>query len=194
MKNLIFGLIATVMFGFIGNAQTNKDEWKSMMNITRSSIDDILDNTRPKEMDLENYKQKLILGELQLSEDSRRQIEPLMEPLKKYGQEIANLHKLTFTDDSELIALAAFEPDSPINDGQYEFSTFGLTGSEIATCALVAIGADALYSLAFSGATSWSAAALTSTFSAVAKRFLGPIGVTFAVVSFGICILEQSQD
>ncbi len=194
MKKLVFSLMAMLLFVISTNAQTNKAEWERMMKNSLSSIDAILEKTRPKEINLENYKQKLIMGELQLSDDSKRQIEPLIEPLKKYGEEVAIMHKLSYADDSDLIALASFEPDSPINDGQYEFTTLGLTGSEIAWCAAIAIGADALYSLAFSGATSWSAAALASTFSAVAKRFLGPIGVAYAVVSFGLCIGDQAQD
>jgi hypothetical protein len=55
-------------------------------------------------------------------------------------------------------------------------------------CVIKALGGNALYSLAFSGAASWSAATMTIVFKAVAKRFLGPIGVAIAVVTFTMCM------
>lgn len=64
--------------------------------------------------------------------------------------------------------------------------TFAL--NEYVKCALVAIGADVLWALGSSSAATWSVAMMTRAFSAVAKRFLGPIGVAIAVVSFGVCL------
>ena len=55
-------------------------------------------------------------------------------------------------------------------------------------CAAAAIGADLLYSLAEGGASKWTKKALTKLVKKVASRFLGPIGVGIAVVSFGLCI------
>jgi len=51
-----------------------------------------------------------------------------------------------------------------------------------------AIGADALSALSGSSASAWTMATMKSAFGAVAKRFLGPIGVAIAVISFGVCI------
>ena len=58
-------------------------------------------------------------------------------------------------------------------------------------CAIVAIGADILFALGGSTASSWTLAAMKKAFGAVAKRMLGPIGVAFAVVSFGVCMAES---
>jgi hypothetical protein len=55
-------------------------------------------------------------------------------------------------------------------------------------CALIAIGADVLWALGGSSAATWSVKMMTKAFGAVAKRFLGPIGVAIAVVSFGVCL------
>jgi hypothetical protein len=62
------------------------------------------------------------------------------------------------------------------------------TAKTVGECVGKALGTDALYALAFSGASSWSVAAMTTAFSAVAKRFLGPIGVAIAVVTFTMCM------
>ena len=58
------------------------------------------------------------------------------------------------------------------------------------SCGVAALGGDALYALAFSGAGSWSFATMRGVFAGVAKRFLGPIGVAIAVVSFSVCMLQ----
>ncbi len=55
-------------------------------------------------------------------------------------------------------------------------------------CALEALGLDALYALGSSQASAWTKAAMKKAFGAVAKRFLGPVGVAIAVVSFGLCL------
>ncbi|MFT6216925.1 MAG: hypothetical protein ACJAS3_003343 [Roseivirga sp.] len=57
---------------------------------------------------------------------------------------------------------------------------------------MIGIGADVLWALGTSNVCSWSQKALRKAFGTVAKknRFLGPIEVVIAVVSFGICIGE----
>lgn len=60
--------------------------------------------------------------------------------------------------------------------------------NEYVRCAMVAIGADVLWALGGSSASTWTVAMMTRAFSVVAKRFLGPIGVAIAVVSFGLCL------
>jgi hypothetical protein len=57
-------------------------------------------------------------------------------------------------------------------------------------CAIIAIGADVLFSLGSSSAASWSVSAMKKAFGAVAKRALGPIGAAIAAVSFGLCIYD----
>ena len=58
-------------------------------------------------------------------------------------------------------------------------------------CALVAIGADVLWALGGSSASTWTMVAMKKAFGAVAKRLLGPIGVALAVVSFGVCLASE---
>lgn len=74
------------------------------------------------------------------------------------------------------------------------FAYAKLDANDYIRCAGVAIGADILWSLGSSSAASWTIGAMTRAFGAVAKRFLGPIGVAIAVVSFGVCIHEAYYD
>lgn len=194
MKKIIFGLLATVVFGFLGNAQTNSRDWLKMMESYKVSVKDVLSKECPKGVDVEKFRTSLILGENKLSSNGLAEITRLTSPLINYGKEFASKHKLELKDEASLIFYSSFPPDSPISGGDYQYQTNGLTWGEVGNCALAAIGADALYSLAFSGASSWSMAALTTTFTGVAKRFLGPIGVGIAVVSFSLCLANEAQD
>lgn len=58
-------------------------------------------------------------------------------------------------------------------------------------CGITAIGGDAAYALAHSGASSWTWSTMKSVFKNFAKRFLGPIGVAIAVVTFTTCMLTH---
>ncbi len=71
-------------------------------------------------------------------------------------------------------------------------SAYAQSWREIGKCAMIAVGADILYSLGTQDVTKWSAKTLKKAFGKVAKRLLGPIGAAIAVVSFGICILEAT--
>lgn len=55
-------------------------------------------------------------------------------------------------------------------------------------CAGVALGVDAIWALGGSAASSWTLASMKTVFKSVAKRFLGPIGVAIAVVTFALCM------
>lgn len=69
-----------------------------------------------------------------------------------------------------------------------------LDANDYKRCAIIAIGADALWALGTSNASSWTVGAMKKAFGAVAKKMLGPIGVAIAVVSFGVCIAEAYYD
>lgn len=192
MKNILFGLIATVLLSNFSFGQTSNESWKRMMQIYETSINNIILKECPKDVDLNKFKISLINGEKSLSESGKNEIINASKPLKEYGLEFAKKNKLDVSDESNILFYSSFSPDMPVEDGQIIVAKLGggLTWADVGNCALAALGADALYSLAFSGASSWSIAALTTTFTGVAKRFLGPIGVGIAVVSFGLCLAE----
>lgn len=58
-------------------------------------------------------------------------------------------------------------------------------------CALAAIGADAIWAIGGTSASSWSKAAMKIAFKKIAPRFLGPWGVAIAIISFGICMSQK---
>ena len=105
----------------------------------------------------------------------------VMSMIEIENQQSSN-NPLSFNDFSSLFFNSAYAQNAE------------LTAAEVGYCAAVALGADALWALGGSSASAWSISAIKRAFGAVAKRFLGPIGVAIAVVSFGICIYDASLD
>lgn len=199
MKKVIFGLIATAFICFNSTAQTSSKDWLKMIENYKSSVTSVLSKECPKGMDVEKFRTSLILGENKLSSSSIAEITKLNSPLINYGKEFATKHKLELTDEASLIFYSSFSPDIVISDGELigaraGSSSPGLTWSEVGNCALAALGADAAWAWAAGSGTSWSMAALTTTFTGVAKRFLGPIGVGIAVGSFSYCLYQSYND
>lgn len=178
-----------------------------MMDDLRDNLNAILELEKPSDMNLTEFKIKLLDGELTLNSETEEQLNNVIQPLINYGLAKANNHNLeiNYEDNGEIMATGGlFSPDDLHNgdplvdfpsDGQVTvMHDPGLTWGEVGWCIAAGIGADALYSLAISGGTTWSAAALTTVFSRVASRFLGPIGVAIAVVSFGVCLAREAAD
>jgi hypothetical protein len=191
MKNLLFGLMATVLFAFIGNAQTSEEEWKKMIENVKTQTEDILTKECPKDLDLKKFKAKLFTGEEKLSAEGYDKILSLSKPLKDYGLEYVKANKLTYEDDNELIFYSSFAPNLLINDADsttlpdnYGNQTF----RSVLGCAMEALGLDLLYASAFEGAVKWGTRAIVKAFTRIATRFLGPVGVVIAVGSFTWCI------
>lgn len=181
----------------------NENSYQEMMRTLRNDVDNILSESKPENLSLNDYKVKLLNGEFSLSKTSEERIFAKTQNLLSYGRNLALVNNLPLDsqNDSELIALGGlFSPDDnldityPSTSQLTVSSTNSLTWGEVLECAAVGIGANALWALAGSSATSWTTAAIVRAFSAVAKRFLGPIGVTIAVVSFGVCIAQQAND
>ncbi len=133
-------------------------------------------------------------------------LEPSLQAAKNYlysrgfsQQELTNMINEENGQEIDLIpfvmALVTIEDDSRTAIGFSELffnSAYAgdVTWKDYARCAMVAIGADVLWSLGGSSAKTWSKSAMRKAFKIVAKRFLGPIGVAISVVTFGVCIGE----
>jgi len=185
----------------MGN-QLDERGYAQMMQNLRNDIDNILSETKPEELSLYDYKVKLVNGDIELPSNSQERINASSQNLISYARNLAIVNNIGIdvNDDSELIGLGGmFSPGDDLTvtfpgDNIMQVSGNALTWGEVAECVAVGVGADAIWALGTSGATAWTAAALTKAFTAVAKRFLGPIGVAIAVVSFGVCIASQAND
>jgi|GEM_PF-2513694 hypothetical protein len=169
------------------------DHYLMIMSL-KVEIDNVLIGSKPVNLPLAEYKIKLVNGELDISSVDKVSILTHTKKLERYGRHLALKNNIQLEDLSASLALGGFlPPDTDINHrtkGQKDL-ILKMELTNVLKCAAVALGADAIFALGGSSAA-WSAAAITRAFSAVAKRFLGPIGVAIAVVSFGICLAESA--
>jgi len=184
----------------------------TMLNDINFQFEIILNESKPKDLSIEEYKTALISGKIGLSSSQQNKILNATKPLIDYSNKLAKINSLSIDDLGSKIALGGmYSPNDNLNSkfNAKSFQAYNeslksnalnakqimrIDGGEVLDCALAAIGADALFAFGGSTATAWTAAAVTKAFSAVAKRFLGPVGVAIAVVSFGICISHESLD
>ncbi|RAJ78964.1 hypothetical protein CLV59_10624 [Chitinophaga dinghuensis] len=73
-------------------------------------------------------------------------------------------------------------------DEEYTDPYKAYTLADVGDCAMKAIGADILWALGTSSATTWTVATLRTAFGTAARKFLGPIGVAIAVGEFAWCL------
>ena len=174
----------------------------------------ILNESKPKDLSIEEYKTALISGKIGLSSSQQNKILNATKPLIDYSNKLAKINSLSIDDLGSKIALGGmYSPNDNLNSkfNAKSFQAYNessiiksnsldtkqimkIDNSEILDCALTALGADAIFALSASGITTWGAAAMTKAFSSVAKRFLGPAGVAIAVITFGVCIHQKSLD
>ena len=174
----------------------------------------ILNESKPKDLSIEEYKTALISGKIDLSSSQQNKILNATKPLIDYSNKLVKINSLSIDDLGSKIALGGmYSPNDNLNSkfNAKSFQAYNessiiksnsldtkqimkIDNSEILDCALTALGADAIFALSASGITSWGAAAMTKAFSAVAKRFIGPAGVAIAVITFCICIHHESLD
>ena len=138
---------------------------------------------------------------VQLVENS---IQPLIAEAKQYlyakGLTEAQIQNMIVTEggtESDLIPLVMVLSDIEGRNPEFacnypKFSLFMNTAyaANVLDCAAEALGVDAIWAVAFEGASGWSLVTITQVFKSVAKRFLGPIGVAIAVVAFTWCMFS----
>jgi len=188
----------------------------TMLKDINLQYDMIINESKPKDLRLSEYKIALISGKIELSLSQQNKILNATKPLIDYSAKLAKINSITLDDLNSKIAFGGlYSPNDNLNSKfnvnnfqvlnesslsksdtlvTKQIMKFNLEFSEVLDCALGAIGADALFAFSGSTASVWTAAAITKAFSAVAKKFLGPVGVAIAVVSFGLCISHESLD
>lgn len=186
-----------------------EEEYQIMMSDLRSDIDSILLTYKPESIDLVDYKIGLINGEYEVDVNMEQAIETAYSDLYNYGLMLASTHEveIDIQNSSEALALAGlYMPNSDFTEiwegDNYlniytnpEYEANNIDWGDIGRCALVAIGADIVYSLSQETgeqAAKWAVKKIVKAFARVAARFVGPIGAAIAAVSFGVCLGEAA--
>jgi hypothetical protein len=192
----------------------SQKEYVTMLKDINTQYEQILNESKPKNISISEYKTALITGKIELNLGQQNRMLNATKPLIDYSTKLAKINSIKIEDLESLIALGGMYSPNDNLDSKYNENSFKsykklstvqsnvinskqvmkIDANEVLDCALTAIGADAIWALGPSSASAWTAAAMTKAFSAIAKRFLGPVGVALAVVTFGLCIAHQTTD
>jgi hypothetical protein len=195
MKNLIFGLIATVLFSINSTGQTTKESWLKMIENHKENVDRILSSEKPKDVDLKKIKEQIVLGERKLSERSSNELIKSSIPLKAYASEFTQKNKILVENDDELIFYAGFYPEFPITDDLIEaLGGPGLTADEVWDCAVEAVGLGFVTAIGAAGIKATGIKVFTKAITKFITKFAGPLGAAITVADFGFCLYGQSLD
>lgn len=185
-----------------------------MLRDINKQFDLILNESKPKDISLSEYKMELISGKIGLPITQQNKILNATKPLIDYSSKLAKINSIPLDDLSSKIAFGGlYAPDDNLNSKYNENSfkvdnklsitksyasntkqVMKIDANDVLDCALTALGADVIYALDASSYAAWTSAAMSKAFSTIAKRFLGPVGVAIAVVTFGICIAHESNN
>lgn len=199
----------------------SKSEYISTIRKIKQKTDKILLEYKPDSISLAKYRADLFLGKYSLTQSQKDRILQISRPLAEHGKILAKKNNIRIgeNDLNEEFTIATInsqglgiksiindnqpfstsrrgedEVDGPVNEDIDVIVNGDLTWGEVGRCAIEAIGVDAGWSLAPSAGTSWTYAALRTSFRNVASRFLGPIGVAIAVVEFSWCLIREGAD
>jgi hypothetical protein len=188
--------------------------YNSMLENLNSNIDKVLNESKPSYLSLKDYKINLLDGSMKISSSQQNKILKDSQQLIDYGTALAIKNNLKLDNVEDAIALGALYGPNDNLQTKYAKSTFQLdkglpvnksyslgsnmaqvelTNSEAFACFLDAVGFDVAYA-AGGLYTTWTATAIIKTFSTIAKRALGPIGVSIAAVSFSYCLYQEAND
>ena len=222
MKKILFILLSVFLFSCQKEDYTinssekliSQKEYVTMLKDINTQYEQILNESKPKNLSISEYKKALVTGKIELTLGQQNRMLNATKPLIDYSTKLAKINSIKIDDLESLIALGGmYSPNDNLNTKYNENSfrsynelsivqsnamntkqVIKIDANEVLDCALTAIGADAVWALGPSSASAWTAAAMTKAFSAIAKRFLGPVGVALAVVSFSLCIAHQTTD
>ena len=193
MKKLLFGLLVTVIISFNSTAQTSKESWRKMIENHKVNVDRVLNSEKPKDVELNKFREQLILGERKLSEKSNFEIAKSSEPLKKYAMDFIKKNDILVENEDEILFYASFYPDFPINDDLNE-AFGGLTIDEVWDCAVEAVGLGFMTAIGAAGIKATGIIVFTKTITKVITKFAGPIGGAITAADFAFCLYGQSLD
>ena len=147
MKKLLYGILATLLLTNISVAQTttlmSDGDYRIMMNDYTNNINNILKKECPDGVTIDQFKKKIVTGELKISGAAQEAITTYAAPLRKYAEQFINANpSLRVPNDSYLYFFASFAPSTRIDNSYYPGSLLesdvngGLKATEMWDCAM----------------------------------------------------------
>ncbi|MGG7035209.1 MAG: hypothetical protein ACI7YS_08460 [Flavobacterium sp.] len=197
MKNILYGLLAIVLYSGTVSAQTlmSDEEHRIMMNNFAIELNNTLTYNCPQGITLDQYKRGIVDGSQTLPLWAQNSlIQNYTQPLKDYGNQFAAAKGLTANTDALKYFYSSFAPSTVIQNGKLIESTTsaGLTATEMWTCALETFGTDSCgSSVLVSDKSNLSTLATTSVNKLTAVP--GNIGVLVMLNGFGECLFYSGD-
>ena len=138
-----------------------KVSYKEMMYNLKNDIDSVVLESKPESISLENYKIKLLNGELEMSEKQINKISFFSEKLSNYGKFLAQKNNIDIDVNNKSSTIALGGLYSPEDNMETKYKKLKINSEESLQsrmnpwleCALIALGADALWALGGSAAS-----------------------------------------
>lgn len=228
MKKILFILLSVFLFSCQKEDNTinssekliSQKEYVKMLKDINIQYEQILNESKPKNLSISEYKKALVTGKIELTLGQQNRMLNATKPLIDYSTKLAKINSVKIDDLESLIALGGmYSPNDNLNTKYNEnsfklanFSTnslstkttlgiytketlqFDIDRQQLIECALEALGISAFWAFSGSSISTWTVKAATKAFSAAAGKFLGPLGVSIAVVSFGYCVYQNVND
>ena len=142
MKKILYSIFVLILCSNLTFGQTtplmSDEAHRIMMNDYATNLNTILTAECPQGITIDQFKKKIVNGEITLSSTAQTSILTYAEPLKTYGVQFASTNNLTATTDAEKIFLSSFAPSTLIQNGKLlcADTLLGLTSYEMWACAL----------------------------------------------------------
>jgi hypothetical protein len=187
-----FFLLSFSLIGYmVSNSQITQVEWENMMRDANSEIYNVFSVECPKEISVDSFINGVKRNHYKLSQKGETQVWEALTPITNYGESMANLHQLEIDPEDRISDLIFYGSASPYFYSVTINNIAAPDWDDFIECGAIAIGADAIYALSQSTASTWSWAVIKKAFKTVAKKMLGPIGVAIAVISFTTCMISH---
>jgi hypothetical protein len=145
MKKILFSFIFTVMMSNLGFSQASSitdEAYRSKILQFSYNLNIVLLTDCPQDVSLNELKNKIINGEIELSNNAKSLIHNYAIPLINYAEDFKLQKNLNTENNSELYFLSSFSPSTNIIDGKIIEITTKLNPNEMWYCALKSFKTD----------------------------------------------------
>ena len=196
MKKILFGFIATVLMSNITFSQStlmSDNEYRSIILNFSQNLNNVLLTECPQEIDLFQFKKKIISGEIQLSNTAKSSIYQHASLLITYARDFKDSKNLTSTNDAEIYILSSFAPSTTIINGKLiETSITKLKAIEMWNCALSVFNTDN-YELKALVSDNVDVSLISKATATYLTQYAGNTGVWIMISEFSNCLDEYNN-
>jgi hypothetical protein len=200
MKKILYGIFALILCSNVtfGQVPLMSDEaHRIMMNDYAVNLNTILTTECPQGITIDQFKKKIVNGEITLSSPAQTSILTYAAPLITYGAQFATNNNLTVNSDAEKIFLSSFTPSTLIDNmgNLIESSTTSrLNSIDIWKCAIETCNTIECTPFGVVGGNNANITLLSKTVVTKLFQYTGVTGIELMVSGFSDCVIYNKLD